>query len=222
MNIKAILFDHDGTLVDSETIHYEMWKIILESYGITLTLEDYIQNYAGFPTISNAETMTNRYSALSVTASVLIDAKNSATKLFLSTQAFPLMKGARESINYFKEQGLKVSVVTGASGEGVKNTINSYDLKSSISTVVSGDDVRKSKPAPDCYLLATQRLGLHASECIAIEDSENGVAAAVAANVTCVAVSGSMLKHHDFSKAVKVFTNLDEARHWIVESYEFI
>ncbi len=222
MNIKAILFDHDGTLVDSETKHYDMWKIILESYGIDLTLEEYIQHYAGIPTISNAETMTNRYSSLSIPASVLIDAINSATKLFLSTQTFPLMKSAREVINYFNKQGLKIAVVTGAGGEGVKNTINSYDLKSSISTVVSGDDVRKSKPAPDCYLLAAQRLGLHASECIAIEDTENGVAAAVEANITCVAVSGSMSKHHDFSKAVKVFTNLDEARNWIVESYEFI
>jgi beta-phosphoglucomutase-like phosphatase (HAD superfamily) len=84
---------------------------------------------------------------------------------------------------------------------------------------VTGDDVDNSKPAPDCYLLAARRLGVDTSECIAIEDSENGVAAAVSANIPCVAISTSMSKNHDLSKAMKTFVNLDEARSWITENF---
>lgn len=222
MNIKAILFDHDGTLVDSEPTHYEMWEIILKSYGIALTIEEYMQRYAGVPTNSNAQMMIDYYSSLTVSPSTLIQAKNTATHAFLSTQAFPLMQGAEEAINFFKDKGLELAVVTGAGAEGVKATINTHDLHRYFSTVVSGDEVKNSKPAPDCYLLATQRLGIDPSECIAIEDTENGVAAAVSANVTCVAVSSSMSKHHDFSKAAKVFMNLNDAKEWITENHKFI
>ena len=78
--IKAILFDHDGTLVNSEQLHYKMWKEILNGYGVALEIEEYAKHYAGIPTISNAEKLINRYSALSTSASTLISAKNTATQ----------------------------------------------------------------------------------------------------------------------------------------------
>ena len=76
-----------------------------------------------------------------------------------------------------------------------------------------------SKPAPDCYLLAAKRLGLNPSDCIAIEDTANGVAAAVAANIPCVAIATKMSQHHDLSQADKVVTSLIEARDWIKQTY---
>lgn len=219
MTIKAILFDHDGTLVDSEGVHYRMWQRILESYGIALTIEQYIQYYAGIPTASNAQRMIDNYSLLTITPSILIEEKNLATQAFLSSESFPLMKGAREAIHYFKRQGLKLAVVTGAGSEGVHVTLQSHNLQKYFSTVVSGDDVKHSKPSPDCYLLAAQRLEVDVSECIAIEDTENGIAAAVSADIPCVAVFSSMSKHHDFSNAIKTFGGLREATKWIAGNY---
>ncbi len=219
MAIKAILFDHDGTLVNSEITHYNMWQVILKSYGIVLTREEYVQHYAGIPTTSNSMRMVSDYSSLVVPPSTLAKEKNAATSAFLSRESFPLMVGAKECINEFKDQGFKMAVVTGAGGEGVRVTINSHNLHGYFSTVVSGDDVDRSKPAPDCYLLAAKRLGVNLSECLAIEDTESGVAAAVAANIPCVAVSSSMSKNHDFSKAIKSFSNLNEARKWIIANY---
>ena len=87
--LKAILYDHDGTLIDSEHCHFEMWAAILEPYGISLSKEDYIEHYAGIPTLANAVTMVEKYS-LAITASTLIDAKDHATRAFLAQQAFPL------------------------------------------------------------------------------------------------------------------------------------
>jgi HAD superfamily hydrolase (TIGR01509 family) len=218
MTIKAILFDHDGTLVDSEYAHYEMWAGILIPHGITLTSEDYIRHYAGIPTPSNAANIVDQYS-LRISPSILIEAKKVATESYLSTQAFPLATGARNSIDFFSQKDIKLAIVTGAGKEGVDATIISNSFQDKFDTVVTGDDVDNSKPAPDCYLLATRRLGVNASECIAIEDSENGVAAAVSANILCVAISTSMSKNHDLSKAMKTFVNLDEARSWITENF---
>ena len=220
--IKAILFDHDGTLVDSEPLHYKMWETILDSYGIALEIEEYKQHYAGIPTTSNAARIIHNYPSLATTASALVTAKNSATQAFLSREAFPLTVGAKEALDYFLEKNLKIAIVTGAGVDGVKATIRSHNLQGHVKAVISGDDVECSKPAPDCYLLATQRLRVDSFECIAIEDTENGVNAAAKANIPCVVVSSSMSKHHDFRNAIKVLGNLNEATDWIANNYNFI
>ena len=80
------------------------------------------------------------------------------------------------------------------------------------SVVVSGDDVRHSKPAPDCYLLALARLGLRADECLAVEDTEHGLRAASLAGVGCLAVPTEMSRHHDFSLAAGIFADMAAAR----------
>lgn len=216
--IKAILFDHDGTLVDSESSHYEMWACILKPHGITLSIEEYIAHYAGIPTPANAVSIVDKYSC-ALSPSVLIESKRLATESFLMKQAFPLTDGAKESIDCFRQKGLKLAVVTGAGKEGVDATILSNGFQGIFQVVISGDDVANSKPAPDCYLLATKRLGVATSECIAIEDSENGVQAAVSANIACVAISTSMSKYHDLSKSIKTFSNLNEASVWVTKNY---
>jgi beta-phosphoglucomutase-like phosphatase (HAD superfamily) len=220
--IRAILFDHDGTLVDSEPVHYEMWEAILHTYGIDLEIEEYKQHYAGIPTTSNATRIVHDYPSLATTASALVTAKNFATQKFLSREAFPLTVGAKEALGYFFKQNLKIAIVTGAGIDGVKATIRSYNLQEYVKTVVSGDDVKCSKPSPDGYILATQRLKVESFECIAIEDTENGVNAAAKANVPCVAVPSAMSKNHNFSNAIKILGSLKEATGWITSNYEFI
>ena len=93
MTISAILFDHDGTLVDSEYSHYEMRASILKLYGITFRLETYIQDYAGIPTLANAALIVDKY-LLEISPTILVEAKIRATELLLSKQAFPLIAGA--------------------------------------------------------------------------------------------------------------------------------
>ena len=195
-----------------------MWAGILIPHGITLTPEEYMRHYAGIPTPSNAARFVDKYS-LKISPSILIEAKKVATESYLSTQAFPLATGARISIDFFSQKDIKLAIVTGAGKEGVNATIMSNCFQDKFDTIVTGDDVDNSKPSPDCYLLATQRLGVNASECIAIEDSENGVTAAVSANIPCVAISTSMSKHQDLSKSMKTFVNLNEAKSWITENY---
>jgi len=213
--IKAIFFDHDGTLVDSEPIHYQLWRDVLAAHGVALSESLYRDCYAGIPTADNAVDLVARF-AIDASPAALAEAKNLATRRFLAQHAFPLMPGVRDAVAQFHGAGMRLAIVTGAGADGVQTTMRQHSLTEFFETVVSGDDVGNSKPAPDCYLLAVSRLGLLPSECIAIEDTEHGVCSASAAGVACLAVPNEMSRNHDFSQATAVFDDLAAAASWIL------
>jgi HAD superfamily hydrolase (TIGR01509 family) len=212
MPIRAILFDHDGTLVDSEPQHLRAWQAVLTRFEVKLTEHDYKSRYAGVPTIANAKEMVGRYQ-LDIAPNKLAEAKNAATRAHLALAPFPLMPGVLETIVSFEALRLQMAVVTGASAVGVQATLDGYSLRQYFPVAVSGDDVSLSKPAPDCYLLALQRLALNASDCIAIEDTEHGLQAANAAGIKCIVVPTHMSHHHDFRLALARADSMAEACH---------
>lgn len=220
MALKAILFDHDGTLVDSEGVHYQMWLEVLKPYGVSLSSEQYMQIYSGMPTLDNARDLVERFQ-LNAVVDELVAKKLEIAHAYLEDNAFPLMAGAQDILDYIQQQTmLQQTIVTGAGAEIVNATVRSHQLAAYFSTIVSCDDVIQSKPAPDCYLLALERLGLKAEECVAIEDTEHGVAAAVGAGVVCLAIPNAQSQAHNFSKATAILPNLAAAQVWIQERYQ--
>lgn len=217
--LKAVLFDHDGTLVNSEGLHYQHWQSVMASHGVILSEPTYNTELAGLPTPENARWLVNAFD-LDEDISVISQKKHDTTKAFLEDQAFPLMQDAKQVIGFFREAGLKTGIVTGARRIGVMSTIDTYDLYSSIDVVITAEDVRNGKPAPDCYLLALERLKIKPQECFAIEDTGPGVAAAAAAGLTCCAVPNEYSAHHDFSSAVRTFLSLSEVMEWAKEAYD--
>ncbi|MDR3220784.1 MAG: HAD family phosphatase [Candidatus Accumulibacter sp.] len=198
--LRAILLDHDGTLVDSEPIHFRLWNTVLKKYRISLSERHYQAHHAGMPARANAEDIVARF-GLPVDPAALTAEKNAATLGFLARNAFPLMPGVRDALVQFSALGLKLAVVTAANANGVRATLRAHALEPFFSLAVSSDDIANSKPAPDCYLFALDRLGLNAAECMAIEDTEHGVQAAAQAGIECIAVPTEMSRHHDFSGA---------------------
>lgn len=220
MALKAILFDHDGTLVDSEGVHYQMWLEVLRPYGVSLSSEQYMQIYSGMPTRDNARDLVERFQ-LNAVVDELVAKKLEIAHAYLEDNAFPLMAGAQDILDYFQQQpNIQQAIVTGAGAEIVNATIRSHQLAAYFATIVSCDDVAQSKPAPDCYLLALERLGLQAEECIAVEDTEHGVAAAVGAGLSCLAIPNAQSQAHNFSKATAILPNLMAAQAWIQKRYQ--
>lgn len=217
--LKAILFDHDGTTVDSERPHYEMWKDVMAKYDISLTYDDYNKNYAGVPTPRLSGVLVEKYS-LNVAPQELYDAKMTATNEYLAERAYPLMPGAFEAMQYFHDQGLAIAIVTGSAKEGVNSTITKHGLEKYVSAVVSRDDVKETKPAPDSYQLAAERLGCKPEDCLAIEDTFSGSLSASSAGVKCVGVSSSATVRSKFTETVHVCASLDEAKQWITENFQ--
>lgn len=210
MALRAILFDHDGTLVDSEPVHFQTWVGVLAGHGVTLSEQQYITHYAGVPNRAGAIDIVQRF-GLNLDPVALAGVKNDAIDEYLLRSAFPLMEDVLDAVNEFHRAGLTLAIVTGASSNAAHATLRAYDLQAKFATVVSGDDVRASKPAPDCYLLALERLGFEADECIAVEDTQHGLQAARGAGVPCIVVPTRMSRHHDFTGALAVLGSMAEA-----------
>lgn len=216
--IKAILFDHDGTMVDSEAIHFEIWKEILKKYNVTLPKANYKTYHSGNPTSRNAEILVDQFD-LSISPVILADEKNQSTYLYLKTSKFPLMPFVRDTIEYFKAKDLVLGVVTGAGLFSVESTLKGHHLEKFFNVVSTSENVIKSKPDPSVYLYALEQLGLSAEEAIAIEDTENGIKSAKAAGLICCAVKNEYSASHDLSLADAVFENMDEAKAWVNNMY---
>lgn len=210
----AVCFDHDGTLVDSEPIHYRLWRDVLAPHGVALTESQYQERYAGVPTLANAQDLVARHD-LAVTADTLARDKLGAMSEFVTQAAFPLLPDVPVAIARLRECGLRLAVVTGTARVSVEATLREHALACHFETVVAAEDVVRNKPAPEGYLLAVRRLRLTPAQCVAIEDTEHGVNAAHAAGVACVAVPTAMSRHHDFSRADATFDTLPQAVAWI-------
>lgn len=200
MSFKAIIFDHDGTLVDSEGVHFSIWHTLLKDRNIHFTQEAYQKDHCGVPTRKNAELIVEQYET-GLTAEQLCELKQEHLKAWLGKQPFPLMPMALEALQVCRDKGMKIAMATGAGDLEANATLAGHQLGSFFDAVVTKDQVRHSKPAPDTYLLAIEKLGVKASECAAIEDSFTGVAAAKAAQLTCISVAYDQAKQHDLSRA---------------------
>lgn len=211
----TVLFDHDGTLVESEGQHFALWNQVLAPYGFALTLAQYKDFYAGVPTDANAADLVERF-GVRESPEVLARLKNECAQTYLQTHAFPLMPGVRASIAQLQAARLRLGVVTGARAYAIDATLRSHELAAAFETVVSADDVVHSKPAPDCYLLALQRMGVAAHQAVAFEDTEHGVAAAIAAGLACVAIPTEMSAGHDFSAATVILPSMQDAVRWVL------
>jgi HAD superfamily hydrolase (TIGR01509 family) len=217
IKIKAILFDHDGTLVDSEITHFQLWKKVLEKHNVDLAEQGYKDFHSGTPTPRNAEILVEKHS-LSITPQALAEEKEVLTHTFLAHNTFSLMPDSLDTIKHFHSMGLKLGVVTGAGRFGVTSTLKGHQLEQYFDVITTGEDVAKSKPDPAVYLLAMKRLGVKNNECIAIEDTENGIRSAIAAGLVCCAVRNDYSAGHDFSIATEVFDCMNDAKNWIIKN----
>ncbi|ADT67905.1 MULTISPECIES: HAD family hydrolase [Pseudoalteromonas] len=214
MSIEAVLFDMDGTLVDSESVHYICWSQLLAPFGVRYDEDDFCQRFSGRPTIDAAKEIKQTHN-LSVSSRYLADEKYRLFSKFVQTNLPPLMPYAADILFAVKEQGLKMALVTGSArheAEPILKGLGFYDL---FDTVVTKDDVTNPKPAGDPYLLALKNMQVAAKNAIAVEDTFTGVTAANNAALAVVAIANKHTEQHDFSKATQQMDNLEEFWQWL-------
>jgi len=206
---SAIFFDHDGTLVDSEGVHFSIWKSLLEEQDCELTSQLYADMMAGIPLRQNAVDAVSHFN-LAVSADYLEEEKLIRLKAFLSQGAFPLMPGAKEAVERCSSLGIPIAIVTGGSGFAAKRTLEAYGWTDVVKFVVAAEDVVNSKPAPDCYLAAISRLNIEPDTAWAVEDTQPGLTSAVSAGLSCDVVPTGLSSTQDFSLARARYSSLFE------------
>ncbi len=215
MTLQAILFDHDGTLVDSEAVNLQLWRQALEPWGLSISDELYWSRMLGVPIRQNAADILQLYRPDASTEQ-LIAAKLAANEAYLATDYFPQMPGADSVLHALAGQ-LRLGLVSGSQRNCVQASLRGHNWAPLFEQVVTGDDVTNNKPAPDGYLRALSLMQLDASHCIAVEDTEVGVTAARAAGLRVVAIRSAEAQSHDFSAASIIVNSLTEAHAWICQ-----
>ncbi|GAA1376348.1 HAD family hydrolase [Streptomyces beijiangensis] len=186
MSAIPVIFDLDGTLVDSEPNYYAAGRQLLARYGVTDFSWESHSRFIGISTRETLETLSAEY-GIEAPLDELLAAKNA---LYLelartSTEVFPQM---RKFVERLHADGAPMAVASGSSLAAIEAILSGTGLDALITTVVSAEEVAHGKPEPDVFLEAARRLGAVPADCVVVEDAVPGAAAAHAAGMRCIAV----------------------------------
>ena len=215
--IKALLFDLDGTLIDSEKFHFDCWNEFLLPYGVKLELKDWLTNYAGIPLPQNAKTLIERYK-IDADLTDFTARREHLTYEGFKTKDISLMPFALEFVQYFYEKGLTLAVVTASPRVDVEAVFERNGLAKYFKLFITRTDVSKSKPDPESYNVCVERLGLQQDECLVFEDTVNGVKSAKAAGITCYAIQNNVRAHLKLKIADELFLSFAHAKAFILQN----
>jgi len=181
----SVIFDLDGTLVDSEPNYYEASRRLLAEHGITFTWQDNEQ-YVGISTWETLGVWQERYGITAPRLDLLGDLNHRYLELArTATRAYPEM---RKFVELLAGEGVPMAVASGSSPEAIDAILAGTGLDAYLRTTVSADEVAHGKPAPDVFLEAARRLGADPADCVVLEDAAPGAAAAHAAGMRCIAI----------------------------------
>jgi len=182
--IKAIIFDMDGVVSDTQTLHSEIEAAIFQRYGIKKSVEEITEKYAGVPCkVFFKEVFLEN--SIPVDVQKIVEEKENLMMERIRGNVTP-MPGAINLIKEARQKGLKLAVASSSPIELVSLVLEELNLESIFKVVVTLEDVQNGKPDPEIFLLAAKRLGVTPGECIAIEDGHSGMLAAKSAGIKCI------------------------------------
>jgi HAD superfamily hydrolase (TIGR01509 family) len=201
----AVLFDFDGLIVDTETCTYEAVAEIFVEHGVTLDLAWWHSILGTADRPHWTEVLADRLGR-PVDRAALTARREARRRVVLD--GLPACAGVVELLDAARAAGVPAAVVSSSASDWVVGHLERLGLRDRFARVVTrddlGGDLRRTKPAPDLFLVAATALAVPAGACVVLEDSPNGVAAARAAGMRVVAVPGPMTATLDFSDADQV------------------
>jgi HAD superfamily hydrolase (TIGR01509 family) len=182
-DFRAYLFDCDGTIVDSMPLHYIAWKTALAEWNCAFD-EDLFYSWGGKPVDEIISTL-NRMNRLNMPVEAVGTRKES-----LYFDSLPHLKAIDDVVQHIHAQHGRIpfAVVSGGRRDSVIRSLTTVNLLDRFETIVGAEDYLHSKPAPDAFLLAAERLGVAAENCLVFEDTDLGIQAATAAGMASVRV----------------------------------
>ena len=197
--LKAVIFDMDGVLVDSEPMHSRAIVNTLKKYGVALT-EEYCQQFIGSTAAHMCSTIVKDYK-LMVAPEELEAANHAAIKQLEKEEGYIPVPWVKELVMNLYENKVKLAIASSSSLSDIKDVTEALGIQTYFDKLVSGTTVPNPKPAPDVFLKAAEELGVDPADCMVIEDSMNGTIAADAAGMKTIGFINPNSGYHDLSKA---------------------
>ncbi len=206
--IKAVIFDHDGVIADLEPLHAEADNLVLARYGAHFP-DDKMAGLIGVSTLKSWEIFKELFK-IPEAAEWLAEEKTGVVVRLIEKDGIAPSEGLLPLLKLLKEKGYKLAIASGQYRRVIDAVITQLKLGQYFDAIASCDDVTRGKPDPAVFLLAAKKLGTEPAECLVIEDSAPGIAAAKAAGMACVALRTPSTASHDISMADVAIDSLSE------------
>lgn len=186
---NAVIFDMDGVLVNSEPYYYEVEKQNFEMLGLPVTDEEH-RTFQGIATDVMWKKLKTRYT-ISYSVSELVKMTDAiVTPYFESLKKIEPMPGVEKFIHFLHEKNIPLALASSSFPNVIEIILHKTGLKKYFNVVVNSEMAGASKPAPDIFLLAAEKLDINPGNCLVIEDSTNGIKAAKTAGMKVIAFAG--------------------------------
>lgn len=207
--LKAVLFDMDGVIVNTEPLHHKAYHRMFTDVNIKVSDALYA-SFTGQTTLAICKTLCEEFN-LPLGPETLVNLKRDHFKtLFETDSELALIDGVLELIQTYHQKGLVLVLASSASMDNINNIFDRFNLHPYFVAKLSGADLKASKPHPEIFEKAAEASGYARHECLVIEDSTNGIQAAKAAGIFCVGYDSFHSKDQDYSLADVVVSDFKE------------
>lgn len=210
MEIKAVLFDMDGLMVDTESLSTEAFINSVKAQGYNMTKEETLK-VLGFTKANIYQFWIDYFQGTNVDGKKLVDDHYEYIENVLYTVGPEKMPYVEELLKYLRENNYKIAVASSSDTADIKNNLEKTKLEKYIDEIASGAEVENGKPAPDVFLLAAKRLGVDPKDCLILEDSKAGIKAGKASGAMVFMVPDMFTVDEECEDtADRILTNLGE------------
>ena len=210
MEIKAVLFDMDGLMIDTESLSTEAFINSAKAQGYNMTKEETLK-VLGFTKASIYQFWIDYFQGTNVDGKKLVDDHYEYIENVLYTVGPEKMPYVEELLKYLRENNYKIAVASSSDTADIKNNLEKTKLEKYIDEIASGAEVENGKPAPDVFLLAAERLDVDPKDCLILEDSKAGVKAGKASGAMVFMVPDMFTVDKECEDtADRILTNLGE------------
>lgn len=215
--IEGIIFDMDGILLDTESIAYECYRKIFKKYGYDMNKEDYCL-LIGRSRRSISEILIKKYGqGLQLTN--IYSEKDIEMNEFICKNGPTVKPGVYELLDFLIEKEYKIAVATSTSRERAVDLLERTNIRDKLNAIVCGDEVKNSKPDPEIFLKAAEKLNVETNRCIVLEDSPVGIEAAHCGGIMSIMIPDLKEPDDKVKKlAYKICGNLLEVREFLKNS----
>jgi HAD superfamily hydrolase (TIGR01509 family) len=183
--IKAVIFDMDGVISDTQKLHASVDEKLLRKHGINISASEITEKFSGMPTIEIFKKLFNE-KKISVNIDFIMEEKWKRMMAYAKNDVSPI-SGSIELINKLKRQNFKLGIASSSPKNYVNVVLSKLKLKEKFDAVTTQEEVEHGKPKPDIHLLTAEKLDTLPKECVVIEDGISGMIAAKRAGMKSIA-----------------------------------